>query len=78
MHALHHLADASFDASFIPKVRYILPCLADDHAGFLRGHNGTEGELRVGILFIGSWCWFSIGSKAIVFSILSTKAHTAH
>lgn len=57
--ALDDLADASAHTSLVAQVSDVLARLAYDHAGLFRGDNGTEGELRVGVLLLsarGSIC----------------------
>ena len=78
MHTLDHFTDASFDTSFISKIRHILACFTDDDSSFFGGHNGTQSELRLCIFFIGSGCRLPIWSESIVLAILRANADTAH
>lgn len=52
--ALDNLADAGAHTSLIAKVSDILASLAYDDAGFLGRDNGSERELRLGVLFFGA------------------------
>lgn len=47
-----NLADTSADASLVTKLGNILSSFADDDACFLRGDDGSQGDLSLGVLFI--------------------------
>jgi putative cofactor-binding repeat protein len=51
--ALDDLADAGTHASFVAQVGHVLAGLANDDACLFGRDNGTERDLRVGILLLG-------------------------
>src|SRR5262245_59153905 len=54
VHAWHNFAHSSSNASLFSKVSNVLAGLADDHASFLGGHNGTEGQFLVCIVIFAA------------------------
>jgi hypothetical protein len=53
VNALDNFADSGFDTSLLAQVGDVLAGLANDDPGFLGRDNGTEGQLRLGIFFLG-------------------------
>jgi hypothetical protein len=52
--ALDNLADAGAHARLVAQVSDVLARLADNDAGLLGRDNGAQGELRVGVLLLGT------------------------
>jgi hypothetical protein len=53
--ALDDLADSSADASLIAQISNVLASLAYDDTRLFRRDNGTQGELRLGVLLLSAW-----------------------
>ena len=49
-----NLADASADAGLVAQLGDVLTGLANDDACFLRGDDGSQGELGEGVLVVGA------------------------
>lgn len=64
MHALHHLGDASFDASLVAQFGNVLAAFADDDTGLFGGHDGAQSQLSLGVFFIGAGCGLAIRAQA--------------
>jgi hypothetical protein len=52
--ALDHLAHASTHSSLVAQVCNVLARLSDDHASLLGRDNGTERQLRLGVLLLSA------------------------
>jgi hypothetical protein len=48
------LANARADSRLVAQICDVLASFANDHAGFLGGHNGSEGELLGRVLVFGA------------------------
>lgn len=71
----HDLANASADTRLVPEVGDVLAGLADDDAGFLGGDNGTDGELGLGVLFVGAGLVVGVEPAKLVGEIVHAGVH---
>jgi hypothetical protein len=54
VNTLDDLADTGLDTSLVSQFGDILASLANNDTGLLRGDDGTKGQLRLGVLLVGS------------------------
>jgi hypothetical protein len=52
MDTLDNLANTSFDASFIAQIGDVLATFANDDAGLLGRHNGSQSQLGLGVFLV--------------------------
>lgn len=64
VYTLDHLGDASFDASLVAQFGDVLATLSDDDTGLFGRHNGAQGQLGLGIFFVGARCGLAVGAEA--------------
>lgn len=60
MDTLDDLADAGAHTSLVAQVSDVLARLAYDYSGLLGRNNGSEGELRLGVLLFGARDYFAL------------------
>lgn len=73
MHAWHDLADTSADSGLVAQVCDVLARLANDDAGFLGGDNGTEGELRLSVLFLGAGTILGVEGAHLLAKVVNAR-----
>jgi hypothetical protein len=54
-------ANTSTDTGLVAKISDVLSGLANDHASFLRGYNGTKSKLSLVVLFLGARVLGAVG-----------------
>jgi hypothetical protein len=72
--ALNNLADAGAHTSLIAQVSDVLARLADDDSGLLGRDNGTQGELRLGVLFFSARGSFALAIDVEAFELVGDAA----